>query len=86
MGCLSCKHAKIIENTNPHISKKESRWRFVVGLEAKGLEFNAQVGMVHSKYQILEIKPYKSLIILIIEILVFQQYNNETYKLCFINF
>ena len=49
MGCLSCKHAEIIENTNPHFSRKESRWRCVVGLEAKGLEFNAQIGMVHSK-------------------------------------
>ena len=49
MGCLSCKHSEIIENTNPHISRKESRWRCVVGLEAKGQEFNAQVGMVHSK-------------------------------------
>ena len=48
MGCLNCKHIETIDETRPHISKRESRWRRVIGLEAKGLEFNAQIGMVHS--------------------------------------
>ena len=48
MGCLSCKHTETINEMNPDTFKKESRWRCVVGLEAQGLEFNAQVGMVHS--------------------------------------
>ena len=48
MGCLSCKHTETIDEMHLHIFRKESRWRCVVGLEAKGLEFNAQVEMVHS--------------------------------------
>ena len=40
MGRISCKNSEIIENTNPHISRKQSRWRCVVGLEAKGLELD----------------------------------------------
>ena len=31
------------------MSKRESRWRFVAGIEAKGLEFNVQLGLVNSK-------------------------------------
>ena len=73
MGCLSCKHAEIIENTNPHTPKKESRSKCVVGLEAKGLEFNAQVGMVHSNLSDFRTKNLKIVDNTRIEILVLQQ-------------
>ena len=49
MGCMSCKHTNKMINTSLHTSKKESRWRFVAGIEAKGLEFNVQLGLVNSK-------------------------------------
>ena len=35
MGCMSCKHTDEIINPSPHMSKRESRWRFVAGIEAK---------------------------------------------------
>ena len=49
MGCISCKHTEETINLDPHTSKKESGWRFVAGIEAKGLEFNVQLGLVNSK-------------------------------------
>ena len=46
---MSCKHTNETVSTSPHTSRKESRWRFVAGIEAKGLEFNVQLGLVSSK-------------------------------------
>ena len=49
MGCINCKHTVEEINSSPRTSKEESRWRFVAGIEAKGLEFNVQLGLVNSK-------------------------------------
>ena len=49
MSCLSCKHTDEVLNSSPHTSKRESRWRFVAGMQSKGLEFNVQLGLVNSK-------------------------------------
>ena len=46
---MSCKHTDETISTSPHTSRRESRWRFVAGVEAKGSEFNIQLGLVNSK-------------------------------------
>ena len=55
MGCLGCKHSETINETHPHISWTESQWRCVLGIEVKGLEFNAQFGLVYSSNRNLQI-------------------------------
>ena len=60
MGCISCKHTVDETRPSPHTSKRESRWRFVAGIEAKGLEFNVQLGLVNSKLSDYGLKTCRS--------------------------
>ena len=63
MGCISCKHTEETINSSPHTSKKESGWRFVAGIKAKGLEFNVQLRLVNSKlsyYRSKDLQPINS--------------------------
>ena len=46
---MSCKHTEETLSTSPHTSRRESRWTFVAGVEAKEIEFNVQLGLVNSK-------------------------------------